>query len=67
MEEVKEDTETETDTSLETDTSSETYDNTKEEVLIEAKKIVGLSPVTDEDLEYLFRKLHHSTRLSPWT
>ena len=32
------------------------YDNTKGEVLKEAQKIVGLSPVTDEDLEYIFNK-----------
>lgn len=32
----------------------QSYDNKKEEVLTEAKKIIGLAPVTVQDLEHIF-------------
>ena len=31
-------------------------DNTKKDIINEAKKIVGISPITDDDLQYISSK-----------
>ena len=41
----------------------ENTDNSKRDILREAKKIVGISPIIEDDLEYLMSKGTHKDRV----